>query len=156
MKAQTAVLALLLPTLCACATNRPSGVNVRTPPQAQPPGIEHPGQVVINQTQSCGDLAGYVARWQSVLRMDDWRVAIECLTIPEERNAWALSQIVVALREIAIVVDPATPDIEMAVLHELLHGIATEIRAGNSDLLEEQFVRTLTEAAICRKPKGEP
>ncbi len=85
--------------------------------------------------------------------MEDWHISIACLEIPEEEKAWALSYVEPTTKEIGIVVDPDAPDIEKTVAHELTHGILTFVRAANSELVEENAVRVLSEQMLCRPVK---
>lgn len=135
----------------SCGTNAPQIV---TPPQVAPE-INHPGQVVLQEAPGCPNLAKHIERYQAALRLGDWNVAVSCHLIPDSENAWAISHVAVEHREIAVVIDPRAPDIELTVLHELLHAVMSEVRQADSELTEEQAVRALSEAIIGRSPKGE-
>ncbi len=77
--------------------------------------------------------------------MNEWVVSIACSEIPDSENAWALSYVLAHKKQIAIVVDPDAPDIELTALHELLHGLLTYLRQADSELVEETTVVILSE-----------
>jgi hypothetical protein len=60
-----------------------------------------------------------------------------------------------ATREIGAVIDPDAPDLELTVLHELAHAVLSYVRAADSELVEENAVRTISELVICRPPVKE-
>jgi hypothetical protein len=151
-----ALLALFLSACSGCATSAtPSNVTVHVEPPQAAPAPERPGQEAIAAPDQCGDLFGYVTKWAQALRLNDWKITAGCVSLPAANNAWAISHVEVLTREITIAIDPTAPDHELAVLHELLHAFLSQVRAADSELVEEQGVRTISELAICREKKGD-
>lgn len=130
------LLAALLSSLgCGCASIGDG------PPDA--PGL--PSQGVVDVGNRCGPIEAYQAKWQSALRMSDWRVVIVCTDIPDSENAWALSFVEAHRKEMAVAIDPDSPNMELTVIHELSHGLFTYLREADSELVEENFAVLFSE-----------
>lgn len=146
---------LLLPILlvAACATV-PGSIEVATPP-SQTTSPTDPGKATISEATQCGDLVPVAQHFVHMLKMQDWEVKLFCIEIPDEQKAWAFSIPDTDRKKIDIVIDPRGPDFGMALLHEILHGFIQEVSDANSDLINEQSVRTLARALLGRPAKGE-
>jgi hypothetical protein len=138
-----AILALSLSVSCGgCATSNA----VRVPDV----GMVVPEAGAESALGKCGDLLGMQSKWAQALRIQDWKIQMVCADIPDSENAWALSYVEPATREIGAVIDPDAPDLELTVLHELAHAVLSYVRAADSELVEENAVRTLSEQMLCR------
>lgn len=141
------LLACLLLTGCATATHPPTLI-APTPLQLRQPESAAP-------VASCGELGGFVQKWQQLLALRDWTVTTSCAPIPEKENAAAISYTDAWHRTIEIVVGPGGDDGELIVIHELAHALFTMTCEAKSDVVEEQIVVTLSEL-LRRLEKGKP
>jgi hypothetical protein len=138
-----AILALSLSVSCGgCATSNA----VRVPDV----GMVVPEAGAESTLGKCGDLLALQSKWARILRLEDWHLTMVCAETPPEENAWALSYVEPATREMGAVIDPRAPDIELTVAHELSHALLSFVRAADSELVEENAVRTLSEQMLCR------
>lgn len=103
-------------------------------------------------TPACAAVGGYLTAWQERLELRDWTVGYYCRPDPdlgdEAEGTASLSQ---EERATLIYVHPSAPDQEEVAAHELVHVLLGFIRAADSQLVEEQAVRTLTRLLIAGK-----
>lgn len=109
---------------------------------------------------ACAEVGGYLATWQARLELRDWTVGYSCLPDPEfGEEAEGTTTASQEERTALVHIHPKAPDQEEVAAHELLHIMLGFVRAADSDLVEEQAVRTLTRLLIAGKrctPKVAP
>lgn len=96
----------------------------------------------------CAHLTPLFVDWQDRLGLRDWTIVYSC----EKRHVTDSDGMITlgetypytSERRAEIWISPAAPDQAEIVLHELLHLVITFAREADSELVEEQQVRTLT------------
>lgn len=97
-------------------------------------------------------------QWQKKLRLDDWRITYIC-GMPAAKRAtnYGVSATSTDTREALVLINPEITDREFireVVLHELLHVLLYEVKLAQSQQVDEQVVRAVSETILCsEKPK---
>lgn len=103
-------------------------------------------------TLACTELGEYLSSWQRRLELRDWTVGYFCRPDPDLGDeAEGTTSVYQEERVVAIYIHPAAPDQEEVAAHELVHVLLGFVREADSDLVEEQAVRTLTRLLIAGK-----
>ncbi len=109
---------------------------------------------------ACASAGDYLTAWQTQLELRDWTIGYYCRPDPElgdeAEGTASMSQ---EERAALVYIHPTAPDQEEVAAHELVHILLGFVRAADSDLVEEQAVRTLTRLLVAGKrctPKVAP
>lgn len=97
-------------------------------------------------------------QWQKRLRLDDWRITYICgMPAAKQATNYGVSATNADTREALVLINPEITDRELVrevVLHELLHVLLYEVKMAQSQQVDEQVVRAVSETILCgEKPK---
>lgn len=97
-------------------------------------------------------------QWQKKLRLEDWRIAYICgMPASKRKTNYGVSATSADTREALVLINPEITNREFVrevVLHELLHILLFEAKLAQSQQVDEQVVRAVSEAILCsERPK---